>query len=353
MPRPWKSGSVAVSTARTARRTVPGVGDELPAQERPEPGDPLADLGDPHRRRAERVLEVLPGEVRLGGGARLPAEAALRQGEDRRQVVVGGPTDRDLGGRRAHGRRLLSTVGAGQRCALRSEDLRGRRRRAAAPGRGLVVLIYHRVGRRTHTEVDLPLALFDDQIAWLAATLPVVSLDDGLAWRRVDRATGRRTGRRVAVTFDDGTADFADLAVPVLDRYRVPATLYVATAFVEEQRLVPERRGADLAGRRSRDCVGTGLVTVGSHTHTHALLDRLPDDEVAGELDRSIDAHRRAGRRDGDALRLSEGADGLPGRRPGRARPVRVRRARRRSGEPAGSHRRSPPGPHPGAGQRR
>ncbi len=33
----------------------------------------------------------------------------------------------------------------------------------------------------------------------------------------------------VVVTFDDGTDDFADQAVPVLERYRIPVTLYVAT----------------------------------------------------------------------------------------------------------------------------
>ena len=103
---------------------------------------------------------------------------------------------------------------------------------------GLVVLIYHRVGRRTATEVDLPVELFADQIAWLAATLPVVSLDEGLAWLSGAGATDHG-GIRVAITFDDGTADFATLAVPVLERYRVPATLYVATEFVEEQRAFP------------------------------------------------------------------------------------------------------------------
>ncbi len=160
------------------------------------------------------------------------------------------------------------------------------------PPAGLVVLIYHRVGRRTSTEVDLPLALFEDQIAWLAATLPVVSLEDGLAWAAGASGTGGETAAadliRVAITFDDGTADFADQAVPVLDRYRVPATLYVATAFLEEQRPFPND-GVALSWGALRESLDTGVVTVGSHTHSHALLDRLPDSDVADELDRSID----------------------------------------------------------------
>ena len=38
-----------------------------------------------------------------------------------------------------------------------------------------------------------------------------------------------------------------------------------------------------------RDAVATGLVTIGSHTHTHALLDRADPAEIGAELDRSID----------------------------------------------------------------
>ena len=99
------------------------------------------------------------------------------------------------------------------------------------PPPGLVVLIYHRVGRRTPVEVDLPLDLFADQIAELAATRSVVSLDRRP--RAPRRPVDAPTRPMVAITFDDGTADFAELALPVLVEHRVPATLYVATDFVE------------------------------------------------------------------------------------------------------------------------
>ena len=156
------------------------------------------------------------------------------------------------------------------------------------PGAGLVVLIYHRVGGRTPTEVDLPLELFSDQIAWLSETLPVVSLDAGLAWlAEPPAASGGDREVHVAITFDDGTADFAELAVPVLERHRAPATLYVATEFVEQQREFPNA-GPPISWAALRDCASTGLIDIGSHTHSHALLDRLPAPEVGPELDRSI-----------------------------------------------------------------
>jgi peptidoglycan/xylan/chitin deacetylase (PgdA/CDA1 family) len=152
------------------------------------------------------------------------------------------------------------------------------------PGSGLVVLIYHRVGRRTPVEVDLPTALFAEQMAALAQDAEVVTLTEGLV--RLEDPAG--SAPMVAVTFDDGTADFADVALPVLVDHRVPVTLYVASAFLEEQRPFPDD-GRPLSWNALRDATTTGLVDVGSHTHAHALLDRLPPAEVAGELDRSID----------------------------------------------------------------
>jgi len=153
------------------------------------------------------------------------------------------------------------------------------------PPPGLVVLIYHRVGQRTPVDVDVPLPLFAEQIAELRATRQVVSLTDGLA-RLADPSTARDA--TVAITFDDGTADFAELALPVLVEHRVPVTLYVATDFIERGMTFPNG-GAPLTWTALSDALTTGLVDVGSHTHTHALLDRLTREQIAGELDRSIE----------------------------------------------------------------
>lgn len=152
------------------------------------------------------------------------------------------------------------------------------------PADGLVVLIYHRVGGRTSVTVDLPTARFDDQMARLASDGGVLSLDDA-----VDRlAAGDDLAGHVVVTFDDGTADVVDEAMPVLERHGIPATLYVATRHVDEGVDFPDDgRPASWAGLA--DCVSTGLLTVGSHTHDHVLLDRLDAAAVADDLDRSID----------------------------------------------------------------
>jgi peptidoglycan/xylan/chitin deacetylase (PgdA/CDA1 family) len=157
--------------------------------------------------------------------------------------------------------------------------------RIRPPARGVVVLIYHRVGATTGVEVDLPASLFDEQLAFLRERGPVITLDEALAVLAGDAQDGPDP---VVVTFDDGTADFVDVALPILERHSVPALLYAATAFIDEGRWFPDGgRPASWSGLR--DAVSTGLVTVGSHTHTHALLDRITPEVASTELDRSIE----------------------------------------------------------------
>jgi peptidoglycan/xylan/chitin deacetylase (PgdA/CDA1 family) len=84
----------------------------------------------------------------------------------------------------------------------------------------------------------------------------------------------------VLVTFDDGFADLATTALPVLDRYRV-----VATAFVISGRVGTRTADGDpaLSWEQLHDLRAFG-VQVGSHGHSHRALDCLPPPEVEHEL---------------------------------------------------------------------
>ncbi len=101
----------------------------------------------------------------------------------------------------------------------------------------LRVLTYHRVaepGAAPHLHPGLISATptgFEEQVRFLAAHYAVVSMEEALeAW-----TTQRQLPRRsVLLTFDDGYRDFVDVAWPVLKRYRLPVTLFVATAYPDE-----------------------------------------------------------------------------------------------------------------------
>jgi peptidoglycan/xylan/chitin deacetylase (PgdA/CDA1 family) len=156
--------------------------------------------------------------------------------------------------------------------------------RVRSPARGLVILAYHRIGWHSGLELDLDAELFSRQVEELRERR-VMSLDDGLDAARAEPAP--EIDNPVVVTFDDGTADFADVAFPTLVAHRIPSTVYVATRFIEEG-IDFRGAGRPISWGALRDCISTGLLTVGSHTHSHVLLDRLPIERVDDELDRSI-----------------------------------------------------------------
>lgn len=152
------------------------------------------------------------------------------------------------------------------------------------PRSGIVVLIYHRVGATGGGQMNLDVDTFERQVEWLAATRRVVDLDTAVT--EIGGAGPVAAG--VALTFDDGTADWVDHVAPVLVRHGVPATFYLTTAYPEGERPLPDGE-PPISWEGVRELADTGMATIGSHTHSHLLLDRLEPAAIADELDRSID----------------------------------------------------------------
>lgn len=155
------------------------------------------------------------------------------------------------------------------------------------PGPPVVVLIYHRVGARTPSPVDLPRATFTDQLDRLADHALVVDLDTA-----ADLVRGELQPRseipHVALTFDDGTADWVDVVLPELVVRRMPATFYVATDFVERGRPFPDD-GVPTSWRGLVEMSSTGMAKIASHTHTHQILSRSTAAEAERQVDRSAE----------------------------------------------------------------
>ena len=93
----------------------------------------------------------------------------------------------------------------------------------------VLVLVYHRV---TTLAVD-PLALavspenFRAQLEHLKAGFPVIRFEE--AWTEIRKPA-------VVVTFDDGYADNARQALPVLEELEIPATFFVSSGTVDTRR---------------------------------------------------------------------------------------------------------------------
>ena len=92
-------------------------------------------------------------------------------------------------------------------------------------------------------------------------------------------------GRRVALTFDDGYADFREHAMPLLERYGMTATVYVVTGRLgrtndwdADAPQVPLMTADD-----ARAAVAAGHE-VGSHGHTHHRLTHADPEQLLAEV---------------------------------------------------------------------
>ena len=174
------------------------------------------------------------------------------------------------------------------RAARAAVDLAGRpldAARSASSRPSLVGLIYHRVGQRSPSPVDLDAATFARQLDMLSASSRVVSMEEAMA--RLRAGVDERDGPSIVITVDDGTSDWPDVLMPALVERGLPATFYVSTDFVERQRPFPDE-GAPISWDGLADMLSTGLATIGSHTHTHRVMRDLDLEEARDELDRSV-----------------------------------------------------------------
>lgn len=155
------------------------------------------------------------------------------------------------------------------------------------PAPGATILIYHRVGGGSPDERDLATHDFAQQLDVLAEH-DVVSLDSAL-----DRLADGDPSPSVVLTFDDGFADVHENAWPLLRERRLPFTLYLATAYVGATMhwdgSTARAAGPALSWEQLAEMAGSGLCTVGNHTHTHAR----PESLDAAELDTCSDIIER------------------------------------------------------------
>jgi peptidoglycan/xylan/chitin deacetylase (PgdA/CDA1 family) len=103
-------------------------------------------------------------------------------------------------------------------------------------------------------------------------------------------------GRRLAVTFDDAYRSVYEVALPILDRLGLVATLFVPTGYVDRSEPMawpgidrwlggPYEAELQCLNREELlDLDGRGWE-IGSHTHTHPRLSQLDDAELATELE--------------------------------------------------------------------
>ena len=141
----------------------------------------------------------------------------------------------------------------------------------------LSILIHHRVLAEPDPLLpDVPdVAAFDRQMRLLKRFFRVMPLPTAVRQLR----QGTLPSRALCITFDDGYADNAELALPVLQRHGLHATFFIATAYLNGGRMWNDEvidyvRQAP-AGRLDFSMIGCGSLPGFTHAQKRQAIDQV------------------------------------------------------------------------------
>jgi peptidoglycan/xylan/chitin deacetylase (PgdA/CDA1 family) len=148
-------------------------------------------------------------------------------------------------------------------------------------------LMYHHVGPShpgTHRELTVSPTQFERQIRWLARWgYTGIRPSDWLRWRREGTGLPRKP---ILITFDDGYAETAEYALPILRRYGFGAAVFVVTERIGGTNTWDEAEGRGtlqlMTAEQIRHWAAEG-IEFGAHSRTHADLTQLPAHKCAAE----------------------------------------------------------------------
>lgn len=154
------------------------------------------------------------------------------------------------------------------------------------------VLMYHMV--REHIDgakfnkLRVKPVEFEKQVAWMKAQgFHFVTMQE------LQEDWGQHPEKTVAITFDDGYLDNLEHAYPILEKYDAKATIYVVVDRHDRDWSTYKKahhnsgelaREPKLNDEQVQFLAHSGLVEIGSHTLTHANLDKLTNEECLYEL---------------------------------------------------------------------
>jgi len=133
-------------------------------------------------------------------------------------------------------------------------------------------VVYHTIstpGVRLPADIDISPQRFEEHLRWLAKRRErVVTLRETLFEPKHKNL--------IAITFDDGYRDNLTVALPLLEKYDLPMTLFMAADFIGKE--------GYLTADDLRYLAAHPLVTIGSHTFSHPHLTEISKEDARFEL---------------------------------------------------------------------
>lgn len=151
------------------------------------------------------------------------------------------------------------------------------------------ILLYHRVVNLTTDPIRLAVtpACFEQHLIFLKKHYDIVSLSE-LSKRSI---TGTLKGNEASITFDDGYKDNLANALPLLEKYNVPAAIFITTAYLGkvarfewDMEYSESDRAVFLNAEEIQQLSRHPLITIGTHTENHVRLANLSPERQKEEI---------------------------------------------------------------------
>lgn len=147
---------------------------------------------------------------------------------------------------------------------------------------GASVLCYHSVGENG-ARFTLTATEFEKQIAYIASHYQVILLSELV--NRLEN--GESVQGCVCITFDDGYHDNYTVALPILEKYSVPASVFVITSLMGKTNMHSSGVSIPLMSESNLEEARVRGLEILPHTHTHRDSRELSPSEYQDEFDTS------------------------------------------------------------------
>ena len=139
-------------------------------------------------------------------------------------------------------------------------------------------LLYHSINDRADLVAGgsaLPVSRFIEHVQFVANTKRgpcrlESSLHDG--------------AKGIAITFDDGDADTYESALPILQKYAVPATVFVSSSLLDTVWVDNGLERIMLSRTQLKALAASPLIEIGSHAHLHQPMIRRTRADLLSDL---------------------------------------------------------------------
>ncbi len=133
-------------------------------------------------------------------------------------------------------------------------------------------IVYHTISKHKvslPSNIDISPERFEQHLMWLAKRPERVVPLSHLLTEPANKSL-------IAITFDDGYEDNLSVALPLLEKYNLPATIFMVAGFIGKKGYLTHKDLKCLAAHP--------LITVGSHALWHRHLTKLSHSDARHEL---------------------------------------------------------------------